>query len=157
MIEFILQEKGAPMESSFDVFSLLGKENSRTYHILLNDSREPTFLEPILLRNLPFDAQVGILVHELGHTNYYRNLNVLEIISWALNYGLRPSYRAKHERSTDALVVYQGMGWQLLDYAEFVRFDSTSQELYLNGKVFMDTFYLTPREIERTMKESGLY
>jgi hypothetical protein len=156
-IDFILQEGGAPMESTFDYLSLLGKEKSRSYKILLNDSEESSFLEPILLRNLPFDAQTGILVHELGHTVYYRELNLFQIISWALNYGLRPSYRATHERSTDELTIYQGMGWQILQYAEFVRYDASTKDLYANGKVFMDTFYLTPEEIERSMTKSGMY
>ena len=156
-IDFILQDGGAPMESTFDYLSLLGSEESRTYIILLNDSADPTFLEPILLRNLPFDAQVGILAHELGHTVYYRKLNLVQIISWAMNYGLFPSYRAAHERSTDELTVFQGMGWQLLKYAEFVRYDETTKSLYANGKVFMDSFYLTPEEIERSMTETGMY
>ena len=83
-IDMILTEEGAPMESTVEIGSLFGGRKNRRYRILLNDAHN-SFFDPILLRSLPFDAQVGILAHELGHIVYYHDLNVFEFGNWGLN------------------------------------------------------------------------
>ncbi|HEX6890882.1 MAG TPA: hypothetical protein VF141_09315, partial [Chryseolinea sp.] len=84
-IDMVLIDGGAPMESRPLISSLLGPRKYRRYVILLNNE-QPSYFEPILLRSLPFDAQVGILAHELGHIVYYEQLNLLEFGKWGLNY-----------------------------------------------------------------------
>ena len=145
-IDMILTEEGAPMESTVDIGSLFGARKNRRYRILLNDAHN-SFFDPILLRSLPFDAQVGILAHELGHIVYYHDLNVFEFGNWGLNYLRDDEFRATHERTTDLVPVYHGLGSQIYQYAYFIRNDPTCKSLYEQEKGFIDKYYLTDKEL----------
>ncbi len=149
-IDMILTEGGAPMESTVEIGSLFGGRKNRRYHVLLNDARN-SFFDPILLRSLPFDAQVGILAHELGHIVYYENLNIFGFGNWGLRYLLEDEFRAAHERTTDLMPVYYGLGSQIYQYAYFVRNDPTCKPLYAQEKGFIDKYYLTDKELSAAM------
>jgi hypothetical protein len=145
-IDMVLIKGGAPMESRPLISTLIGPRKYRRYVILLNDEQS-SYFEPILLRSLPFDAQVGILAHELGHIVYYERLNILQFGRWGLNYLRSDDFRARHERFTDVMPVYHGLGSQIYQYAYFVRKDSTCIEFYEAGKDFMDKYYMTDDEL----------
>lgn len=155
-ITFELTIDSAPMEATFDYATLLGRGRHRAYRILLNDGHNA--MEPILLRNLPFDAQVGILAHELGHVAYYHKHSSLQLAKWGLSYLWSEDFRARHERSTDMAPVYRGLGWQILAYALYVRTDASTRPFYEQyGAVFMDKFYHTPAEIKAEMQRLAVY
>ena len=122
------------------------------YQILLNDA-EHSYFEPILLRSLPFDAQVGILAHELGHVAYYHQLNIFQFGKWGLKYLLDDDFRAAHERSTDLMPVYHGLGSQIYQYAYYVRYDPSCISFYEKGRDFMDKYYMTDKELLETMRQ----
>lgn len=145
-IEMILTPDGAPMEATPVIKSLFSLTGGRKYQILLNDA-ENTHFDPILLRSLPFDAQVGILAHELGHIVYYEDLNIFAFAKWGLMYLISDDFVATHERSTDLMPIYHGLGNQIYQYAYFVRYDPSCREFYNHGKDFMDKYYLTDREL----------
>lgn len=145
-IDMILTQEGAPMESNLNIWSLFGRRENREYRVLLNNA-ENTFFDPILLRSLPFDAQVGILAHELGHVAYYHQLNLFEFGKWGLSYLRNDEFRAAHERSTDLVPVYHGLGSQIYQYAYFVRNDPSCKALYEVEKGFMDKYYMTDKEL----------
>jgi len=151
-IDMILTQGGAPMESSVEIWSVFGLAKNRRYLVLLNDATNSHF-DPILLRSLPFDAQVGILAHELGHIAYYHELNMFEFGRWGLNYLREDEFRATHERTTDLMPVYHGLGSQIYQYAYFVRKDSTCKAFYEEDKDFMDRYYLTDEEILEVIKK----
>jgi hypothetical protein len=145
-IDMVLTQGGAPMESTVDIWSLFGPRKNRHYLVLLNDAPD-SYFDPILLRSLPFDAQVGILAHELGHIVYYDRLNIFAFGKWGLMYLRDDGFRATHERSTDLMPVYCGLGRQIYQYAYFVRYDPSCKDFYLQGKDFMDKYYLTDKEL----------
>ncbi|MFT4739149.1 MAG: hypothetical protein ACI8QD_000883 [Cyclobacteriaceae bacterium] len=150
-VNMVLTQKGAPMESNFELSTLLKHRSKRVYEIRLNDAQESMF-EPILLRSLPFDAQVGILAHELGHVAYYDQLSTLQIAKWGLLYLVSMRFRAKHEKSTDMMPVYHGLGSQIYQYAYYVRKDDTTKDMYAKwGKLFIDRFYLTDDELREAI------
>jgi hypothetical protein len=149
-IDMILTQEGAPMESTVGIGSLFGGRKNRRYQILLNDAHN-SFFDPILLRSLPFDAQVGILAHELGHIVYYENLNIFEFGNWGLRYLLDDGFRATHERTTDLMPLYHGLGSQIYQYAYFIRNDPTCKSLYAQEKGFIDKYYLTEKELSAAM------
>jgi hypothetical protein len=151
-IDMVLVNGGAPMESRPLIGRLIGPRKYRRYVILLNNE-QPSYFEPILLRSLPFDAQVGILAHELGHIVYYEQLNILEFGKWGLNYLRSDDFRARHERFTDLMPVYHGLGSQIYQYAYFVRKDSTCKAFYEEGKDFMDKYYMTDDELAAEWKK----
>ncbi|MFY0599985.1 MAG: hypothetical protein JXR03_09965 [Cyclobacteriaceae bacterium] len=153
-IDMVLTDKGAPMEANFNIWSMLlpGKKN-RKYKILLNNA-DKTWFDPILLRSLPFDAQVGILAHELGHIVYYHELNFVQIGIWGLKYVTKDEFHAIHERTTDLMPIYHGLGSQIYQYAYYVRKDPSCVSFYENGKDFMDTYYMTDEELLAEMKQN---
>lgn len=150
-IEMVLTPDGAPMEASVEIWSLFGLRKNRRYQVLLNDAKN-SFFDPILLRALPFDAQVGVIAHELGHVAYYHELNLLEFGKWGLNYLRDDEFRAVHERSTDLMPVYYGLGSQIYQYAWFVRHDPSCQAFYENEKAFIDKYYLTDTELRERIE-----
>lgn len=150
-IEMILTPGGAPMEATPLIKSLFSLNGQRQYQILLNDAQN-SYFNPILLRSLPFDAQVGILAHELGHIVYYEDLNIFEFAKWGLMYLIGDDFRATHERSTDLVPIYHGLGSQIYQYAYFIRYDPSCREFYENGKDFLDKYYMTDRELLDAMR-----
>ena len=149
-IDMILTQEGAPMESTVGIGSLFGGRKNRRYQVLLNDAHK-SFFDPILLRSLPFDAQVGILAHELGHIVYYDNLNIFEFGNWGLRYLREDDFRATHERTTDLMPLYHGLGSQIYQYAYFIRNDPTCKLFYAQEKDFIDKYYLTDKELSAAM------
>ena len=151
-IDMVFINGGAPMESRPEIVTLFGLRKNRRYLILLNNE-QPSYFEPILLRSLPFDAQVGVLAHELGHIVYYEHLNTLQFGKWGINYLRNDDFRASHERSTDLMPVYHGLGSQIYQYAYFVRRDPTCKAFYEQGKAFMDKYYMTDDELAAAWKK----
>lgn len=145
-INFVLTDGGAPMESSFELLTLLGNRKNRVYEIRLSDAEDSMF-EGILMRNLPFDAQVGILAHELGHVLYYEQMSTMQIAKWGIMYLVSIDFRTTHEKSTDLIPIGRGLGAQLYHYAWYVRHQEENQSLYAKWGQFMDMFYLTDEEI----------
>jgi hypothetical protein len=150
-VNMVLTQSGAPMESNFRFWSLFGSRAERIYEIRLNDADHSIF-DGILLRDLPFDAQVGILAHELGHVVYYHQLSTLQIAKWGLMYLTSLGFRATHEKSTDLMPVYHGLGSQIYQYAWFVRHADVNREMYQKWGGFLDRFYLTDKEIMEEIK-----
>lgn len=156
-IDMRLIPGGAPMESNFELMTLFGSRKKRKYIIYLNNAANTPFDE-ILLRSLPFDSQVGILAHELGHTAYYHRLSALQIAKWGLMYLLDEDFRARHERSTDLMPLYHGLGSQIYQYAWYIRNDPSCIDLYQQfGSTFIDKFYMTDKELAAAMRNHRLY
>ncbi len=110
-------------------------------------------MEGVLLKNLPFNAQVAIIGHELAHAVEYETFNSYQISAVGLLYFFG-SFRASMEKGTDKRTIEHGLGWQLLEYAEHVREVSGSNEKQIE---FMDKFYMNPQEIRKVMDQSDMY
>ena len=152
-IDFVLSKEGAPLESRFSIPSLLGPGKNRKYIICLLETTGQ-FWDPILMDRLSLNSRVGIVAHELSHTVYYHQLSTLQILKWGMLYLLKPGFAAKHEKSTDINTVYRGYGYQLLDYAIYVRSDKALKAEYdAPGGKWIDVYYMPPNEIRDLMKE----
>jgi len=150
-IDFIYKKTMIPLSSRPKVFSTLRKKENRKYKVIIS-SESLKAMENILLKNLPFNSQIGIIGHELAHTMYYQDKNFLQVIGIGFMY-IFPRYRAKFEKDTDKRTINHGLGYQLLEYAEFVRNQSDSS--YTNFD--MDKFYLNPDEIKKYMESLSVY
>lgn len=149
-INFRYKKAFIPLSSRPNLFSMLASKKNWEYRVIVS-SESIESMEPILLKNLPFNAQVGILAHELAHTAHYQQYNFWQLLKFGMRYTLDSKFRALHERSTDEKVVYQGLGWQLLDYAKFIRTDPTTVQHYEASKDFLDKNYLKPAEVLEVM------
>lgn len=102
----------------------------------------------ILPENLPFDARVGVLGHEMAHVTDYEKLSTIEIIFYGIRYFNR-SQRRIIEYRTDSIAVAHGLGYQLQHFAEYVQSSSISDDY----KSYKRDIYMTSEEIEVLMKE----
>ncbi|HOW27290.1 MAG TPA: TerC/Alx family metal homeostasis membrane protein [Elusimicrobiota bacterium] len=155
-IDFELR-KDTPLNTSLvsrpRTFSSFLPGERRRYHIIINDiSRREDSVAP-LLREASFNAQVGVLGHELAHIVDYRAKGLLQIIGTGLSYLFSAGYKRSLEKKIDLLTVSHGLGWQLHDWADFVLNESNAPESY---KDFKKRIYLFPgdiaRHISRTLK-----
>jgi len=151
-IKFIVKKAFIPLASRPSMFSLLRKRDHRTYRVIISDESLPQ-MESVLLKKLPFNAQVAIIGHELAHTVEYETFNSYQLSAVGLLYFLG-SFRASMEKGTDRRTIEHGLGWQLLEYAEHVREVSGSNTKQID---FMDKFYMNPEEVKTIINQSDLY
>ncbi len=119
-IEFVIRETFAPLSAFPNIGTLFLGGEKRKFQVIIS-SRSNEYMEPILLRNLPFNAQMGVLGHELSHIVDYLHLSWMELIAVALNYGVIPKYRAWMEKKTDLITIEHGLGWDLYSYYKYAR------------------------------------
>lgn len=151
-IKFIVRKAFIPLSSRPSLFSLLRKRDNRKYRVIISD-RSLAQMEVVLLKNLPFNAQVAIIGHELAHATEYQTMNSFRLIGTGIQY-LGASFRASMEKGTDRRTIEHGLGWQLLEYSEHVRAVSASNKKQID---FMDKFYMNPEEIRTLIDRTELY
>jgi hypothetical protein len=155
-IRFRVEKAFVPIASRPHFPSMFRSKGKWVYDIIISN-KSADFFEPILFHNLSFNAQVGILAHELSHCIHYRDYNLLQMLKFGWLYLVSGNFRATHERSTDEQAVYHGFGRQLYDYAWFVRYDSTTAASYREDAAYVDRFYLRPHEVEQLMRSLAMY
>lgn len=153
-INFIVDDVSIPLSSRPHWSSMLRPAKKRTYQIIIDSNRDGS-RESLLLENQPFNAQVGILGHELAHTVYYLDRSFFGIVGNALCQ--LTDCRIGFERATDKRLIDYGLGWQRFDHATFVR-----------GRINQDPdeaftseggggAYMSPAEILRIMESHQVY
>lgn len=119
-IEFRLKKNYTPLSSKPKLLGLLQSAQSRKYIVTISEVTNSR-LEPILFKNLNFNAQIGVLGHELSHVSDYMtkgfskmgNLLLIEIFS--------KKQVDLFESRTDLICIHHGLGYQLLDWSKSVR------------------------------------
>lgn len=119
-IEFTIKQSFAPLSAFPKIGSLFLGGDKRKFQVIISD-KSTQYMDPILLKNLPFNAQLGVLGHELSHIVDYLHLSWFELIAVAMNYALNPSYHAWLEKKTDLITINHGLGWGLYTYYKFAR------------------------------------
>ena len=152
-IEFRVQPAFLPLSSRPDPVSLLVPWMKRSYLVIISD-KSKDFFEPILLKNTPFNDQVGIIGHELGHTLFYQDKSALQLAIIAFRYQY-DSFITPFERETDKRAIAHGLGYQMYDFAYFVRRAFGQSEESIEAETG-DT-YLSPNEILQEMKKYNFY
>lgn len=148
-VEFVQVETLIPLSSRPKVFSKMVKPEKQKYLVVIS-TKSTANLENVLLKNLPFNAQVGVLGHELGHTVYYLDKGFWDVLRIGISY-LFPGYREKFEKDTDRRTINHGLGNQLYSWAKFIR-EKDDKEKRGEGDNFLDKYYLTPAEIRAAME-----
>ncbi|MFT6810835.1 MAG: hypothetical protein ACJA01_004080 [Saprospiraceae bacterium] len=113
---------------------LIGK---REYLIFINNKKEKN---GIVLEDIPFNGQVGVISHEMCHILDYHNKSIWQIIKTGIMY-LIPKKKEGYEKSTDYLAVKKGFGLQLHTWSNYILDDSAISPKYRKLK---ERFYLTP-------------
>jgi hypothetical protein len=158
-IEFRLKKTNTPLSSKPKLFGLLQSAKNRRYIVTISEATNSR-LEPILFKNLNFNAQVGVLGHELSHVSDYMtkgfgkmsNLLLIEIFS--------KKQVDSFESRTDLICIYHGLGYQLLEWSKSVR-----QNLKIEYWCGADNLqymtkkerYLNPETIVKAIESLSIY
>jgi hypothetical protein len=92
---------------------------SRHYVITISDSTE-SILSPILFKKQSFNAQVGIIGHELAHVVQYSQMNSFGLTRYLVS-NISAKYVDRFEFNADAICIAHGLGYQLLAWSSFIR------------------------------------
>lgn len=153
-IDFIIDDVSIPLSSRPHWSSMLRSAKNRSYQIIIDSELEGA-RKALLLKNQPFNAQIGVIGHELAHTSYYLNRSFFGIASDALCQ--LTGCRIKFERATDRRLIDYGLGWQRFDHAAFVRGQVSPDR----ASTFTDEggggAYMSPAEIMQIMQSYGAY
>ena len=124
---------------------------NRSYKIFIDDriSQEKN----VLLSTVPFNAQVGVIAHELCHILDYEELTLVQLAKLGINY-LDNEQKPHIEKRVDRMTIKKGLGWQLYDWSNFVLNLSEASNKY---KKFKRETYLTPEEILEAVKGNRMY
>lgn len=153
-IRFIVDDVNIPLSSRPYWASMLRNADQRTYLVVI-DSHLDGDRDALLLKNQPFNAQIGIIGHELAHTVYYLDRSFFGILGDALCQ--LSDCRVDFERDTDRRLIRYGLGWQRYDHALFVRTRFLgSREAALNSDGGGGA-YMSPAELMRLMQQNESY
>lgn len=143
-IRFIVDDVDIPLSSRPHWASMLRSARKRTYLVVIDNNREGG-RNALLLENQPFNAQVGILGHELAHTVYYLDRSFFGILSDAIcQLG---DCRIQFERATDRRLIDYGLGWQRFDHALYVRGQIYGSREAAMGSQGGGGAYMSPAEL----------
>ena len=143
MVDVLSKEAGIPMPKVY----VIPQDTPNAFATGRNPDNAVVAVTNGLLQTMNPDELAGVLAHELGHIAYYHKLNALEFGKWGLCYLRSDEFHVTHERTTDLMPVYHGLGSQIYQYAYYVRNDPSCLEIYQRGKNFMDKYYMTEVEL----------
>jgi hypothetical protein len=118
-IHFRVKEKHTPLSTRSSWSGLLKEQQKRDYVITISSNTEQA-LTPILFQNLSFNAQIGVIGHELGHVVEFRSMATLNIMEHAAQ-NVSSKYVDHFEFKTDSICIAHGLGYQLLAWSTYVR------------------------------------
>ena len=114
---------------------------------------------PIVFQNLPFNAQVGVIGHELGHIIEFSSMATVKIMEHAAQ-NVSSKYIDHFEFKTDSICIAHGLGYQLLAWSTYVR-----QAMHKDNwdgadnvhKPMMRERYMNPSTIKKSINQLPLY
>jgi hypothetical protein len=130
------------------LWGVLRRPAKRCYLIAIS-TRVPEFFTPGMLRNLPYNAQIGVLGHELAHTRQYLDLRLGALLREGIRYQTRAGHVQATEHLTDSIAIQHHLGYQLLAWSTHVR--------HLLREAGRDQNYLSPAEISAYLRRLPAY
>jgi predicted SprT family Zn-dependent metalloprotease len=150
-IVFKVKKTLIPLSSRPTFWSVFKRRKNRTYKISIS-SKTIAFLTPILLKNLSYNAQIGVLGHEIAHIAEYINKNAWQIIGMGFGQ-LSGKYIDKFEYATDMRCIEHGLGYQLLAWSVQVREKLQVKEWKNVSAKSSSERYMNPETIEKYIRE----
>ncbi len=159
---FRLRKRKTPLTSRPRIFSVFRKKSKRPYVITIS-IKSSKRLTPIVFNNLPYNAQIGVLGHELGHIAYYKDKQSLKILGLTFKL-LNSNFVDEFEYNTDAITIQHGLGYQLYDWSVFVRKALEIEEWKGAAKISSEASwdsinqrYMNPKTIQHFISENPIY
>jgi hypothetical protein len=156
-IEFILKETTTPLASRPSIWSVFKRPQNRYYMISIS-TKSIEILDKILLKNLDYQAQIGVLAHEISHVANYNKMNFWNFLRLGLGL-LSSDYMDTFEYNTDQTCIDHGAGRYLLAWSKAVRKVFTKEQIEsMFGKdAAQKERYMNPETIERIINTHPLY
>lgn len=148
-IKFVYKKIKTTMQCK-PTFKTLLKNTNREYVININKNES---FSGVLIDDAPFNAQIGLIAHEIAHIIDYESGNRKHVMSRGFDY-LKESSKKKYESTVDSITVAYGLGWQLYDWAYFSLNNSKSSQKY---KDFKSRIYMSPDLILEQIKREERY
>ena len=118
-IVFRVNKQSAPLSARSTIFGIFRKGDRRKYVVGIS-SKTKDRLSTILLDSLSFNAQVGVLGHELSHVSDFSKKSGFGIIGHVFK-SMSKKYVDRFENNTDRISIDHGLGYQLLAWSSEVR------------------------------------
>lgn len=158
-IEFhVKQTCKAPLTTAPSFESIFLPPSKRKYVITIRNLQSKT-LEPILFENLPYNAQIGVIGHELSHVVDFNAQSFIRLLHDGARH-ISSRYIDQFEFRTDSICVAHGLGYQLLDWSKYVRLSlhrdnwigsgnveeekATKRERYMNPSTILKRIEVEP-------------
>ncbi|SDF21862.1 hypothetical protein SAMN05421636_1211 [Pricia antarctica] len=161
-IIFRFRKRITPLSSKPQVLSTFKKRKNRKYVITIS-TKSNKKLDPILFFNLPYNAQIGVLGHELAHISEYDTMNTAQLITLIFKL-LNSKYTDQFEFNTDLIGINHGLGYQLYDWSQYVRSALDipewrgADDFYpSNDEEVTKQRYMNPQTIEKFMESNSIY
>jgi len=124
--------------------SVFRRKVKRCYRVVINSNEEK--LRKAALKNVPFNAQVGVLAHEFAHIRLYHTKNVFGLIGVGISYSVSKRFREKFEKENDRETIARGYGWQVYHFTSYILKETDVTDKY---KKYKERIYYTPDELEK--------
>ena len=161
-IIFRLKKRKTPLTSRPRISNVFRGKKNRTYVITVS-SQTKDYLAPILFSRLPYNAQIGVLGHEVGHIVEYKTKSSLQLIGLSFKL-FNDDFVDTFEFNTDKRTIEHGLGYQLLDWSIFVRqalgiavWKGASEELSVGNKPEATQRYMNPKTVEKYISLHKIY
>ncbi|GHB52965.1 hypothetical protein [Mongoliitalea lutea] len=150
--QLIKNINGAVMQAQPNVLSLiLDKKNERRYRIkitetlIFDDSKMP-------IEQVPHEALVGWIGHELGHVMDYLNRSSLNMVAFGIGYKFSKKKYIEAELVADSYAIAYGLGPQILFHKHYILDHDKFTDAY---KDKLRDLYMSPRVISALMQALG--
>ena len=156
-IVFQIKKAYTPVSTKPNFAGVFKRKDHRTYIITISNQTIDT-LKPLLLQNLTFEQQVGVIGHELSHVVDFNSKNFPQTLGVGIGH-ISNRYLDKMEFNTDRICIQHGLGKYLLVYSKHVR--ETMHVHNWRGGDYVNKGngngkyerYMNPDTIEKTMRE----
>ncbi|MGY6520343.1 MAG: hypothetical protein ACXIUD_01330 [Mongoliitalea sp.] len=150
--QLIKNIRGAVMQAQPNILSLLmDRKNERRYRIKITETLVfDDFKMPI--EEVPHDALVGWIGHELGHVMDYLNRSSLNMIAFGIGYQFSRKKYIEAELVADSYAIAYGLGPQILFHKNYILDHDQFTDDY---KDKIRDLYMSPRVISALMQALG--
>ena len=158
-IKFRFVENGIPLTARPTFWSTVFRSaKKRTYLITIAKDTDPRWA-PILFHNLPYNAQIGVIGHEIAHVAEFSERSFWGMLQVLIG-NLSKKFMDRLEYNTDLITIRHGLGFQLLAWSTYVREVLQIADDYgdsMPNEVAQSERYMSPATIRRYMAEEDIY
>jgi hypothetical protein len=157
-IDFRIKHNRTPLTTIPVTTSVFKNSRKRKYIITISDS-SIDMLSPILLKRFSFNAEIGVLGHELSHVTDFSHHSTWGLIDYGINH-ISSKWLDHFEYRTDSICIAHGLGYQLLEWSTSVR-KAMHVENYDGadnvGEPMTRERYMNPSTIRKQIANNPIY